>query len=89
MGTTIYMLDRLARDASSDSESNKPIHANPAEQRRHVYFNHRTGNYSDDVTCVLFITGWSTNELTADKPQRSNPWCTTSTSYEVRSSGFC
>jgi hypothetical protein len=44
VGTTIYMLDRLARDASSDSDSNKPIHANPAEQRRHVYFNHRTGN---------------------------------------------
>jgi hypothetical protein len=44
VGTTIYMLDRLARDASSDSESNKPIHANPAEQRRRVYFNHRTGN---------------------------------------------
>ena len=89
VGTTIYMLDRLARDASSDSDSNKPIHANPAEQRRHVYLNHRAGNQSDDVTCVLFITGSSTNELTADKPQRSNPWCTTSTSYEVRSSGFC
>ena len=44
VGTTIYMLDRLARDASSDSESNKPIHANPAEQRRRVYFNHRAGN---------------------------------------------
>jgi len=89
VGTTIYMLDRLARDASSDSESNKPIHANPAEQRRRVYFFSSRGQLGDDVTCVLFITGWSTNELTADKPQRSNPWCTTSTSCEVRSSGFC